>query len=388
MHKMMYPFSFVFLVLLMIITSCTVTRKNVPSLTHWRLAGNLPAAQGQTNALGVGGPIAGISNGVLLVAGGSNFPDAMPWLGGKKKYYREGFVFRRDKNDSLVQFQSFALPFSLAYAACCSTPEGVVVAGGENESGPGNKAFLLQWDEARQTVNILTLPDLPFSLTNAAVAFHQQKIYLAGGEMISEVSDGFFFLDVSNEKKAWQALPPLPKRLSHAVMAIQGNGKADCVYVLGGRKKNAGTTSDLYASALQFDLHKNQWSEKTSLPNALSAGTGVSLGSQFIVLLGGDRGETFHKTEGLIEAISKETGEEEKKVLNEEKAKVQASHPGFSKQVLLYDTKNDSWKVIGIVPFHAPVTTTAIVWANKVFIPGGEVRAGVRTPGILAAEIQ
>lgn len=360
----------------------------MPFLTHWMLAGTMPAAQGQTRALGPGGPITGISNGVLLVAGGSNFPDAMPWLGGKKKYYSEGFVFRRDKNDSLVPFQSFRLPFSLAYAACCSTPGGVVVAGGENESGLSNKTFLLQWDEARQTVNILALPDLPFSLTNAAAAFHQQKVYLAGGERMNEVSDSFFFLDVSSGKKAWQALPPLPKRLSHAVMAVQGRGKAGCVYVLGGRKKNAGTTSDLYASVLQFDLHKNQWSEKTSLPNTLSAGTGVSLGSQFIVLLGGDRGETFHNTEKLIEAVSKETSEEKRRVLNEEKAKVQAGHPGFSKQVLLYDTKNDLWKVIGIMPFDAPVTTTAIVWANKVFIPGGEVRAGVRTPGILAADIR
>lgn len=390
MYKKSYPSGFVFFGLyMMMTTSCTTTIKKEPVLTNWRVAGTIPAAQGQTTALGLAGPVTGISNDRLLVAGGANFPDSMPWLGGKKKYYSEGFVFRKDKNDSLLHCGSFTLPFPLAYAACCSAPEGVVVAGGENSSGLSNKAFLLQWDGAKETVSTVTLPDLPFALTNAAAAVYKQKIYLAGGEKKSEVSDSFFVLDLSNKQKAWQALAPLPKPLSHAVMAVQDNGKTSCVYVLGGRKKNTGITSDLSASAFQFDLSGNQWHETASLPYALSAGTGVSLGSCCIILIGGDRGETFHKTERLIAAMSKETDEEKRKALNEEKIRVQAGHPGFSKEVLLYDTKNDLWKVNRIMPlFDVPVTTTAIAWADKIFIPGGEVKAGVRTPGILTAKIR
>src|SRR6187549_1212241 len=34
--------------------------------------------------LGVAAAFAGVSNGALIVAGGANFPDKMPWEGGKK----------------------------------------------------------------------------------------------------------------------------------------------------------------------------------------------------------------------------------------------------------------------------------------------------------------
>jgi len=70
----------------------------------WRSAGELPA-----NSKGLAGPVTGVCNGKLIVAGGSNFPDSMPWLGGKKKYYSNGYVFRKAKNDSLVSFKTFNL---------------------------------------------------------------------------------------------------------------------------------------------------------------------------------------------------------------------------------------------------------------------------------------
>src|SRR6187401_2327630 len=112
--------------------SCT--HADIPAL-KWRKAGELPA-----NSKGLAGPVTGVCNDKLIVAGGSNFPDSMPWLGGKKKYNSNGYVFRKTKNDSLVSFKTFNLPFNLAYAACCSTSKGIVAAGGENESGISNKA--------------------------------------------------------------------------------------------------------------------------------------------------------------------------------------------------------------------------------------------------------
>jgi N-acetylneuraminic acid mutarotase len=48
--------------------------------------------------------------------------------------------------------------------------------------------------------------------------------------------------------------------------------------------------------------------------------------------------------------------------------------------------KNE-WKQLGEIPFPAPVTTTAIKWNKQIIIPGGEIRAGVRTPYILEAKI-
>ncbi|MDQ3279036.1 MAG: hypothetical protein M3Q06_11965 [Bacteroidota bacterium] len=183
--------------------------KPVQPLT-WKVAGVLPAANGQATSLGVAGPVTGTHNNALIVAGGANFPDAMPWLGGKKKYYSEGFVFQRDKNDSLILTRSFLLPLSLAYAANCSTPQGLVVAGGENEEGLRSDVLLLQWDEAAQIVGVKSLPSLPFAVTNASLAFHQNRLYLAGGERANDVSNELWTLDLRNTAAGWRLCPRCP----------------------------------------------------------------------------------------------------------------------------------------------------------------------------------
>ncbi|MDQ3279035.1 MAG: sodium transporter, partial [Bacteroidota bacterium] len=173
--------------------------------------------------------------------------------------------------------------------------------------------------------------------------------------------------------------------MSHAVLVVQSNGKEDCLYLLGGRKRNPGGLSSLYASVLQFRLQKGEWTEKRALPYAISAGTGVAAGNNAILLFGGDTGETFHKTEALIAAIAKEPDAEKKQQLADEKTGVQSSHPGFCRQVLQYDAKRESWSQQGCIPFPAPVTTTAVAWRSAVFLPSGEIKAGVRTPEILKA---
>jgi N-acetylneuraminic acid mutarotase len=89
----------------------------------------------------------------------------------------------------------------------------------------------------------------------------------------------------------------------------------------------------------------------------------------------------------LIFAINKEKDETRRKELDVEKIKLQSTHPGFCKQVLLYDTRKDEWKAAGCISYDSPVTTTAVKWNNKIIIPGGEIKAGVRTPQILSAKI-
>ncbi len=374
----------VFCLLFVFTADSSAQKKEVASI-EWKIAGVLPAPKDQMQSLGVAGPVAGVHNNVLFVAGGANFPDAMPWLGGKKKYYRDGFVFQK-KNDSLIFFKSFQLPSSLAYSANVSTADGVLAIGGENENGISTKVLLLQWNEAANDVVIKSLPELPFAVTNASAAVNNEKIFVAGGERANDVSDQLLVLDLKNYAAGWQSLSFIPNAVSHAVLVAQSNGSGNYLYLLGGRKRNSGSTSDLYQSTLRFDITANQWTEKKNLPYTLSAGTAVAAGNN-ILLFGGDAGETFHKSEEIIAAIGKETDEVKKQKLNEEKAKVQSSHPGFCRQVLLYDTEKNKWKKLDCIPFDAPVTTTAIQWDGDVVIPSGEIRAGVRTPNLLSGKL-
>lgn len=366
-------------------TADVSAQKSKVKSIEWDIAGVLPSTNGK--ALGFAGPVVGVSNDVLMVGGGSNFPDSMPWLGGKKKYYDDLYVFKKDRKDSLIFFKSFKLPFALAYSANVSTNKGIVVAGGENENGISKKVLLIEWNEATQNISIKNLPELPFALTNASAVVHDDKIYLAGGEMANDVSNHFLFLDLNDANAEWKKLPSLPKPISHAVMVVQSSGKDDCIYLIGGRKKNANSPSDMYASNFQFDLKTNKWTEKKSLPYTLSAGTGVAFGTNSILIFGGDNGATFHKTEEVIFAINNEKNEAKKKQLIAEKIKVQSTHPGFCKQVLLYNTIKDEWKAVGNIPFNSPVTTTAVKLNDEILIPGGEIRAGVRTTQILSAKI-
>src|SRR3954453_19621561 len=53
---------------------------------EWKHLPALPDAEG------FAGSFAGVSNGALLVAGGTNFPGKKPWEGGAKAWYETVFV--------------------------------------------------------------------------------------------------------------------------------------------------------------------------------------------------------------------------------------------------------------------------------------------------------
>jgi N-acetylneuraminic acid mutarotase len=97
------------------------------------------------------------------------------------------------------------------------------------------------------------------------------------------------------------------------------------------------------------------------------------------LLFGGDKGETFHQVEILLAQIAQESDPEKKAKLIAQKNTLQVNHPGFSREILLFDSQKNTWKKLGKIPFSVPVTTTAITWDNKVIIPSGEIKAGVRS---------
>ncbi len=374
-------------VISMISTVPLHAQKKQGDTLQWEIAGNLPASPGQQHALGVAGPVAGYQGDVMIVAGGANFPDAMPWAGGKKKYYDDVFVYKRAGEKLILQKKGFKLPSAIAYPATCSAESGIIYAGGENENGISNKVTLLQWNEATENLVIKHFPDLPEALTNASAAVYDNIIYVAGGETSTAVSNRLYSLNLHNLAAGWQQLTPVPVPVSHAVFTVQLNAGHPFIYLIGGRKKNANGISDLYASVCAYDVERKVWTTKKSLPYPLAAGTGIAVDSNHIILFGGDKAETFHQVETLLSRISTEKDEAKKLELIRQKNQLLATHPGFSKDVLQYNTTTDQWKTISSIPFNTQVTTTALLWKDHIFIPGGEIKAGVRTAHILSAKI-
>jgi len=355
---------------------------------HWKEAGELPRNTDGTPSAGLAGPVTGITDNVLIVGGGSNFAGGAPWQGGIKKYHRDIFVFKKE-NESLVLIRrNLKLPYNVAYSANCSTPKGIVIAGGENAKGAIASVLLLDWDKAAQNMTIEELPALPQPLSAGAIAADGDKIYFAGGQNARTVSDELYMLDLNDTSKGWQSLAQLPKPVAYSVLYIQSDGKEKCLYLVGGRKMNIDSTSDLYSDVYQFDLTGRKWMQKTSLPYALSAHTGVVSGENELLVFSGDKGATFHKTEELLMQIPKAKNPEQKHLLIAEKNKLQESHPGFSHDVLAYNTVKDTWQKVDSIPLVCPVTTTALKWDDDIVIPCGEIRAGVRSASILFGSLQ
>lgn len=384
----------IILILISIMTGLTTLISNKISAQvkagkiKWTVAATLPDASPTEKSLGVAGPVAGISNDVLIVAGGANFPDGMPWNGAKKIYQDEIYVFHKKKGRiSKGKVSMQRLPQPIAYCASVSTGNGIIYLGGENENGISDKVVWMQYNAKDDTIHFTSLPSLPLPLTNAAAALVNNKIFIAGGDKKDGTSSQFFSLDLSLPHATWQTLATIPVTISFAVMAVQSNGENECIYLSGGRSKTQSGISTIYNSVYAYNLKSNQWLEKAPLPYTLSAGTGISIGSNEILLFSGDKGETFSKVEKMNLAIGKEKDEPKKQELVKEKIALLNAHSGFTKEVLLYNTVLDKWESAGSIPFDAPVTTTALKWGDCIIIPSGEIRAGVRTPQILSGKL-
>ncbi len=374
-----------------IIGSSCSTPGNEKLAFSWHEFPEIPPTSGESVQPGLAGPIAGAHGNFVLVAGGANFEDGLPWRGGKKKYHDEIFLLEKTTtgNYSWKQVPE-KLPYPMAYAACVSTSEGVVSIGGEDFDSPVANVFLFSFQDGK--VRRTNLPELPVAISSAGAAIIENELFVAGGLVASGASSAFYSLDMKKLADGWRVLPEIPVAFSHAVVVSQKDENETCIYVIGGRNKTSDVSTFL-SSVWKYKPSIQKWSLEGDIisdgkPLTLSAGTGVAVGSNHIILFGGDPGIFFNRTERMNNAIEKASGEEEKQKLWNEKDSMLSNHPGFSKDILAFNTLSKSWAKIGEMAPESPVTTTAFSWNGTIVIPSGEIRPGVRTPKVIAVDIQ
>lgn len=374
------------LILLLLFSLLTLAQKQI----DWSVLTQIPLADGQQKQAGLAGASSGVHNNVMLIAGGSNFEDGLPWKGGTKKYFNDIYVLHKDEKEHFFWAKkTYKLPFNIGYSATVSTPIGVVCAGGENENGLSKKVFLLQWNISKQEVDIKFLPDLPIALSNASATILANDIYLLGGETKEETLPFFYKIDFSFNNAQWQKLPDLPMAVSHSVAITQSHH----LYLFGGRAKTAIGISKLYNITFCFDPTKNQWEKLKNISNknneipALSAGVGVALGRDKILLIGGDKGNIFSQIETYNAKIAQSKDDKEKSSLQQKKVALLEKHQGFSKDIYEYDIPKNSWIKFGEMPMITPVTTNLVKWGDVIFIPSGEIKPGIRTPNVLMGKM-
>lgn len=378
----------------------------------WEELPALPPSAGQTKQPGVAGPFAGAHGDALIVAGGANFPDKMPWEGGAKIWWDDIWVLEKKSEGSArwVTDKTFRLPRRIGYGVSVSTADGVVCAGGNDADRCYADVFLLSWDPKAREIRRTALPSMPEPLSFMAGALVGNTLYVAGGQHVMKnavPSSAFWSLDLAKRGDSgefkWTILPtwPGPARVV-PVAAGQRSAKGEEFYLFSGRVQQAGRRTELLSDAFAFDPMTRSWRTLPKIGGgsgaSVMAGMAAPVGSDEVLLFGGDRGDLFLELEShdlaieearrkLANATTTERSVIERQIEERltAKRKIYGSHPGFGREVFAYDTRRNAWRVVTRSTVEPQVTTFAVKWGDAVVIPSGEVRPGVRTPKIVRA---
>ncbi|NCB09858.1 MAG: hypothetical protein EOM73_17090, partial [Bacteroidia bacterium] len=275
----------IFLTMVVILqNSCISTPPETIFLKSVSFPELLPAL-GDSVQPGLAGPVAGAHGNFLLVAGGANFENGLPWRGGQKKYHDTIFLMEKTASGEWVWKQSSEkLPFAMAYSACISTNKGVISIGGEDSDSPINDVFLFSFQDGK--VKQTNLPGLPVATSSAGAALIDSTVFVVGGLTSEGATSAFYSFDLNQPEKGWRILSELPVALSHAVVVSQNDSTETCIYVIGGRNKTS-EVSTFFSSVWKYQPSKQKWTNEGDIvsegkPLGLSAGTGIAVGKEHI----------------------------------------------------------------------------------------------------------
>lgn len=355
----------------------------------------LPPSEGVTNQLGLAGAFSGVSNGALIIAGGANFPNVPAWEGGAKVWWEDIYVLLKDQGTFYWADVKSKLPKPAAYGVSIATENGLLCIGGTNQDGQLAEVFQLKWDAIQKTVTYENLGILPSGFQATAGVAIGSNVYISGiskdaNQLISaSISD----IQDTGETISWKTLEgcPGPPR-TMMVYTAQSNGEDMCFYQFSGRsqtKEGTKLLSDSYA----FNTESETWinignvSVDDHSSHVLMGAPAISYGSNSIFIFGGDDGELFLQRQKLENNISLASTDSQKEKLQEELKTSFLKHPGFSQDIIMFNTVTNTFDKVGTLPKESPVVTNGILWDEKVILPSGEIRPGVRSPKVLVGGI-
>ena len=328
----------------------------IQSQLRWERLPDLP------DSLGVAGPFVGVHQGVLLVAGGANFPRPV-WENEK--------VWRRQIHVLIASEKGYRwrdggkLPQAVAYGASVTTPDGVICLGGNNATETFDSVFSLRWDPRAKRVTQIVYPRLPKPCAYGQAALIGQVLYVCGGQLsagIESAMDQLWALDLSGDSplagRRWKQLPPCPggPRAFNLTVAQATHSDA-CLFVISGRRRQQGHIHFL-RDVWEFNVRLGKWRQRANVPQCVMAGTAIAWRKQTLLVLGGADGTLFGRADELKDR-----------------------HPGFPKQSYEFHTSSNTWSTAGVTPQNH-VTTTAVMHDGHIVIPSGEIRPRVRSPWV------
>lgn len=332
------------------------TKESTAEKIQWDTDLSLPSLDEKKENPGVAGAFSGIINGCLLVVGGTNFPNKMPWEGGMKQWSKTLYSFDLI-NKKWTIIEDF-LPNALGYGISIQLDNGLLCIGGCDINSCYSDVFLISSEQKKWVIDT-NWPILPVPLACGTGTISGNRVYLFGGQtsMNRQIASSYaFFLDLKDKKKGWQSLPSWPGEAKGYSVSTTLNGK---IYLFSGRNYDDKELLNVHTDGFVFTPETETWSK-------LQGHFPVMAGSAF-----SDEKENIFFVGGV-----------------EKQFPTTPEHPGFCNKVRCYNTKSNNITLWSKSPYSIPVTTNLVKYGDTIYITSGEIRPGVRTPYILRGIIQ
>lgn len=368
------------------------------NIISWSEIATIPPAQGDVVQHGLATPFAGLSNGMIIVAGGCNFPNTPVYEGGIKKYYDDIFVLDESAKDPQWMLNG-KFPYPIAYGASVIIDEGIVYIGGKNIEKEFADVHLISWNTKNKKVALEKWPTLPFSMSNMAAAVVNHTIFVAGGTANGKLANKFLALDISKKGTddfKWKELQdfPGPARVQPVAVA-QNAAEEKHFYLFSGSSFPEGDENPtITTDGLEYNPKTKQWSNlsdinpENGIVYSLHGASGIPIGVHHMLFIGGVNRELF--TAGFMlerqysDALKARDSLQIKKIAQKKYAYLthQPEWYHFNTDVLVYHTITDTWSIIDEYPYPGPAGAPIVKSGKNWYIINGETKPGVRSPKV------
>lgn len=305
-------------------------------------------------AKGVSAPFCGVVGDALVVAGGANFPDKSLLEGGAKRVYADIWAL-----SSGEWTHAGVLPDSTAYGATFAVDGALVLAGGNVCGVTTDKVYELTLRDGAAVLR--ALPPLPEPMEQCGWTRDGDRLYLVGGVGTTAV------YACAIGEYVWTRLADLPEPLVQPVAFASGGD----LYVWGGFNPETLGVSD---KGLVLSSEAS-WREAPGIPDGgtFVGATGATLPDGRLAVVGGVNRAIFaralHNTpEDRIPYLSKEPAEYQ-----------------FRQAVYAFDPASGAWTLVVSDPACALAGPgVAVRPAGGLYVAGGELKPGVRSPKIFS----
>ena len=307
----------------------------------------LPSIPDAAYAKGVSAPFCGAIGDTLVVAGGANFPDKPLLEGGSKRVYADIWAF----SDG-AWTHAGELPDSTAYGATFQVSDGLVFAGGNVCGSTTDKVYKVCLAGGKASVT--PLPPLPVPMEQCGWSKDGETLFLAGRDGVFCCREGAY---------VWQKLCDIPEPLVQPVAYATGGR----LYLWGGFNPQTLLAPD---TGHCLDLESLQWGSAAAVPDGgtFVGATGITLPDGRLVVVGGVNRAVF-------ERALRNTPEDRIPYLSRDPEWYR-----FRKEIYVFDGKIQKWSLYGQTSFAALAGPGVAANVQGVFVSGGELKPGVRSP--------